>query len=98
VFSAERNDLFDSICTLERYLLKSGKETCLFFSDPLYVTAIIGMSDDHRLVYSFQLMVEALCREEHIGIQEASFRVKSTIARELDDMKGREPIVVYGLK
>lgn len=98
VFSAERNLFFDSICALERYLLESGEEICTFFSDPIYLTAIVGKSDDHRLVYSFQLMVEALCRAEHIGRQEATVRVESTIARELDDMKGREPIVLYGLK
>lgn len=44
--------------TVEEILLDNGYEGIMTFAGPDYEDALIGVSDDNRAIYDFDLMVE----------------------------------------
>ena len=46
--------------TVEEILIDNGYEGIMTFTGPDYDDALIGVSDDNRAIYDFDLMVESL--------------------------------------
>ena len=46
--------------TVEEILIDNGYEGIMTFAGPDYDDALIGVSDDNRAIYDFDLMVESL--------------------------------------
>ena len=52
-------------------LVEMGMEDLVVFENPDYDSAIIGVSHDNRVVYSFEKMVECLMEEDGMTDEEA---------------------------
>lgn len=55
----------------ERLLLEAGYEGTIFFTNPSYEDAFLGVSSDDRAIYDYEKMVESLVRHEDMTEDEA---------------------------
>lgn len=61
-------------------LLEEGFEDCVVFENPDYDSAIIGVTEDDRVVYDFDLMVKHLMDTDGMsGIEAVEFIEYNTI-------------------
>lgn len=49
---------------LNEYLSEHGFEDTAFFVKPYFIEAIVGISEDGRLIYDYEKMIDALMNEE----------------------------------
>lgn len=61
-------------CEAEKRLLENGYEGVKFLTNYSYDSALIGVSDDNRAIYDFDLMVQWLI--EHEGFEDESEAVE----------------------
>lgn len=80
----------------EEKLLNNGYEGVKYLTNYSYDTALIGVSNDNRAVYDYNLMVEWLMDEEDFTEEEAIEWIDYNTIRALDYMGDGAPIVVYG--
>lgn len=73
-----------------------GYEDAIVFENPDYDSAIIGMSHDNRVVYSFDKMVECLMEEDGMEYEEAVEFIEYNTIRALPYWPNG-PIVVTSL-
>jgi hypothetical protein len=55
----------------ERLLLEAGYEGTIFFTNPSYEDAFLGISSDDRAIYDYEKMVESLVNHEDMIEDEA---------------------------
>ncbi len=55
----------------ERLLLEAGYEGTIFFTNPSYEDAFLGVSSDDRAIYDYEKMVESLVNHEDMTEDEA---------------------------
>lgn len=55
----------------ERLLLEAGYEGTIFFTNPSYEDAFLGISSDNRAIYDYEKMVESLVNHEDMTEDEA---------------------------
>lgn len=70
------------------------EEETMFFRNPDYTSAIIGISDDYHIIYSYDKMVEYLVSHDEMTIEEAVDFIDYNTLRAYTS-KGKMPIVVY---
>lgn len=77
-------------------LIDLGFEESVVFDNPSFDTAIIGTTEDGRVVYSFEKMVEALMSDEEIPMtaEEAEDFICCNTLRSLPYIENA-PIIVY---
>lgn len=71
-----------------------GYEDSVVFENPDYDKAIIGTTDDNRVVYSFEKMVECLMQEDDMTYEEAVEFIEYNTVRALPYVEGH-PEIVY---
>lgn len=69
----------------------------ILFRNPDYSTAIIGVSDDNRIIYDFDKMIEFLIENENMNYEEASDFISYNTIRSLPYIKGNRPIIMNAL-
>ena len=94
---AEQSASFRSIDELKTFLIDRGWGESVFFTNPDYLDAIVGMSDDGRLVYSYPRMVESLILEEGMSYEDAVEFIDYNTVRTISYMGELAPIIVYCL-
>lgn len=87
---------FTSVEQLRQSLLDNGYEGTVFFRNPDFVDAIIGITDDGRLVYSYDLMVESLENEGWTS-EDAIEWIKYNTIRALPYMGDKAPVVMMSI-
>jgi transcriptional regulator with XRE-family HTH domain len=92
---AERPVFFNSVEELREYLLEQGNDETTFFTNPDYIEAIVGVSQDGRLVYSYKNMVNSLVLRDNISIEEAMEFIDYNTLRTLPYMGDYSPVIVY---
>lgn len=75
-------------------LIDHGYEDLLVFDCPDYDDAIIGVTTDDRVVYSYDLMVKQLMKDENWTEEEAVEWIEYNTVRALDYMGDNAPIIV----
>lgn len=55
----------------ERLLLEAGYEGTIFFTNPSYEDAFLGISSDDRAIYDYEKMIESLVNHEDMTEDEA---------------------------
>lgn len=55
----------------ERLLLEAGYERTIFFTNPSYEDAFLGISSDDRAIYDYEKMIESLVNHEDMTEDEA---------------------------
>ena len=81
--------------TAEERILESGFEDVIIFSNYSFDDALIGVSEDYRAVYDFDLMVEWLMNEENISDVEAIEYIEYNTIRSLPYIGDKAPIIMY---
>lgn len=71
-----------------------GYEDSVVFDNPDYDEAIIGVTDDGRVVYSYSAIVRDLMEKDGMGEDEAREFVDYNVCRAAQYVEGG-PIVVY---
>ena len=88
----------DSIEQLEGYQEAHDGEGVGFFTNPDYLSAIIGMSQDGRLVYDYDKMVEYLMEKEKWSEEDAMDFIDCNAIPTIPYMGEKHPVVVYGIE
>lgn len=84
--------------SVEERLLDSEYEDTSYFINPDYEDAIVGITDDGRLVYDFYKMVEYLMDNEGWSDMESIEWIEYNVIRTIPYMKGKQPIIIYPLE
>ena len=82
----------------EKLLLDYGYEGVKYLTNYSYDTALIGISDDNRAIYDFDLMIEWLMLEENFDYNDAIEWIEFNTIRALPYMGDGAPIIMYALK
>ena len=80
---------------LKEHICDLGFEDAIVFENPDYAAAYIGMSNDDRVVYSYDRMIECLMEEDGMTYEEAIEFIDFNTIRALPYMGDRGPIVLY---
>lgn len=67
----------------------------IIFENPEYDDAVIGISQDDRLVYDYELMIECLVKNEGMTYEDAADFISYNSSFSVG---GREPIIMYHLE
>lgn len=73
-------------------------EGAVILDGPSFDNSIVGYTDDGRLVYSLDKMVEELSREENFSVEEALDFINYNTYRSLPYMGEHAPIIMNSLE
>jgi len=86
----------DHSAEVENMLLDAGYEGALYLQNPDYISAIVGVSHDNRVIYSYGDMVSYLMKEERMTEDEAEEWIDYNTIRAINYMpEDKAPIVMY---
>lgn len=68
---AHADNIYIKYQKTERLLLEAGYEGTIFFTNPSYEDAFLGVSSDDRAIYDYEKMVESLVNHEDMTEDEA---------------------------
>lgn len=74
------------------------EEGTILFRNPDYAEAIVGVTDDFRVVYDIDLMAASLAEEDNISLTDAFEFIDYNTLRTLPYINGLKPIVMYPLE
>lgn len=80
---------------IKEWLSERECEDCVVLENPDYVSAILGVTDDGRVVYSYEGMVEDLVETEGMDYSDATDNVDYNTLRAIPYMGEKAPIVVF---
>lgn len=66
---------------------------CTIFENPDYIDAVIGISDDDRVIYDYDLMVQSLMKEDGMSEEEAIDFISYNTMRTIPYMENA-PIII----
>lgn len=69
----------------------------LLFDNPSYDNSIIGISHNGRIIYSFEKMIEELCKEDNVEQDEAIDFISYNTERAIPYAGENAPIIMYDL-
>ena len=81
--------------TAEQRILDAGYENVIIFSDFSYDDALIGISEDDRAIYDYDLMVNWLIKNSNMTEEEAVEWIDYNTVRSLPYFGDKSPIVMY---
>ena len=67
------------------------------FDNPSYDNAIIGVSDDDRIIYDYEMMIQVLMDEDGMSAEDAAEFIQYNSIRAAAYIPNG-PIVMYGIK
>lgn len=73
-------------------------EDVIIFSNPSYASAFMGISEDNRAIYDFDLMVEWLMFTEDFNEVEAIEWIETDTIRALPYIGDKAPIIMHRLE
>ena len=76
--------------------LTAEYESSVIFENPSYDSAIIGISEDERVIYDYDKMIKHLVTEDDMTIEEASDFISYNTIRSLPYVENH-PIIMYNL-
>lgn len=78
---------------LKEFLAEAHPES-VFFENPSYETAIIGYSEDYRVIYEYNKMIEWLIKTDNMTEEEAREFISYNTIRALPYMGVFAPIIL----
>lgn len=70
----------------------------VIFDNPSFDNSIIGYTDEGRLVYDYDRMVEELASDDNITLEEAMEFIDYNTIRAIPYAGEKAPIIVYGVQ
>lgn len=93
---AERENMFfTDLSHLKDWLCEEGFEDTVVFENPDYISAVLGVSHDGRVIYSYPLMISYLVNTGGMKAQEAAEFIDCNVVRGLPYMGDKSPIICY---
>lgn len=86
------------MASAEERILDAGYEDVVIFKDEGYDDALIGISEDGRAIYDFDLMVEWLMKVDGITSEEAMEWIEYNTIRSLPYAGPSAPIIMYRIE
>ena len=86
------------IRSAEQVLLENGYEDVVIFQNFSYDDALIGVSEDGRAIYDYDIMVEWLVQTEGFTEEEAVEWIDYNTLRALPYIGPNAPIIMYRLQ
>lgn len=86
-----------TVKTLKEELCNRGCEETVVLENPDYIDAIIGISADDRLIYSYEKMVAYLVEHENMIAEEAAEFIDYNTIRALSYAGAYAPIVLFNI-
>ena len=83
--------------TVKERLIDAGYEDVLIFTIYDYDTAFVGVSEDNRAIYDYDLMVDWLVRTEGFSTEDAREWINYNTLRALPYGGEKAPIILYRL-
>ena len=80
--------------SLKEWLIERGFDKSVVFESPSYRNAVIGVSDEGRVVYSERIILEDMVIDEGMGAEEALEHFNYNIIRSLPYMGEMAPIIL----
>ena len=87
-----------TIDSLKEWLCETDHEDTVVLESPDYLSAIVGISEEGRLVYSYNKMVEHLMTAENMDAEEAMEFIDYNTIRALPYAGEMAPIVLYDIE
>ena len=81
--------------TAEQRILDAGYEDVVVFSGDSFDDALIGISEDNRAIYDYDLMVEWLMREDGMTSEEAMEWIDYNTIRSPPYVGDKAPIIMF---
>lgn len=91
---AENIDSNRSLNQLKEWLCDMGYEDTVVMENPDYLSAIVGVSDDGRLIYDYEKMVEHLIATDGMDYEEASEFIDFNTIGALPYMGEKRPVIM----
>lgn len=88
----------DDNTSIKDILCEQGYEDAILFENPDYASAIIGLSEDGRVIYSYPLMISHLVDKDHMSEEDAVEFIDYNTIRALPYMGEMRPIIFYSLE
>ena len=79
-------------------LLAMGHDGTVILENPSFNDAIIGVTEDGRLVYSYEKMIVELSEKEAMSPEEAQEFIDYNTVRAIPYMGEHRPIIVYPIE
>ena len=89
---------FSNLDSLKEYLVEQGYDDSIVFTGPDYLTAVVGVSEDGRVIYSYDKMVNDLMLSDNLSYEEAAEFIDFNTIRALPYMGEKAPIVMYSIQ
>lgn len=70
-------------------------EMTILFRNPDYYTAIVGVSEDYRVIYDYNKMLDYLVNYEEMSYEDAADYISYDTIRSLGYISGNKPIIMY---
>ena len=83
--------------SVKERLLDAGYEGVVYFTNPSYDDALVGVTDDNRAVYDYEKMVFWLQQNEECSDEEARDWIEYNAIRSLPYAGELSPIVMHPL-
>ena len=80
---------------LEDFLKEREMEGTSYFTNPDYVEAIEGITDDGRLIYDYEKMVHCLVEDDGMEYWEAADFIDYNTIRTIPYMGDSSPIILF---
>lgn len=87
-----------TIDSLKEWLCENDHEDTVVLESPDYLSAIVGISEEGRLIYSYDRMVEHLMTAENMDAEEAMEFIDYNTIRALPYAGEMAPIVLYDIE
>lgn len=91
------NKTLQTVESLKDWLCDNGYEETIVLESPDYISAIIGISENGRLIYSYDKMIEHLIDEEGMDAEEVMEFIDYNTIRALPYAGEMAPIVSYNI-
>lgn len=92
-----KDKAFNNVDELKEYLSDIGYEDSIVFVGPDYINAVVGVSENGRVIYSYDKMIACLMLEDDMDTEEAAEFIDYNTIRALPYMGSMAPIVMYDI-
>ena len=87
----------DSNDELKDWLVEQGYEESIVFESPTYRNAVLGISEEGRVIYSERIIIEDMMIDEGMELEEAIDHFEFNLLRSLPYMGEMAPIILHDI-
>lgn len=77
------------------YIKDLQEEGTIILRNPDFTSAIVGVSEDYRIIYDYNKMLDFLVETEDMSYEDAADFVSYDTIRTINYITGNRPIIMY---